>query len=278
MADTRSPWAGPAHRLVPGDLAAAAKAVGVPEPALVAVLAVEARGSGFDGQGRPIILFEPHVMFRQTRAFRPADLARAEKAGVAYARWRTRPYPKGQQGQYDRLAIACAIDPECAFRSISIGIAQILGENYAQAGYSSAVQMFEAFKISEQDQLAAMLRLIRKWGLIPAMQRGDWAAFARKYNGPGAVARYSGLLSAAHKRAGGIGRIPPAAPGFVPPLPPASPVAPATPRAEAPARRGRVRIYAADALNDAELRRVRRTASETDDLNARELARIRGDA
>lgn len=265
-------WSGPAHRLVPGDLAAAAKAVGVPEPALVAVLAVEARGSGFDAQNRPVILYEPHVMFRQAKAFRPDVLAEAQAAGVAYPRWGTRPYPPGQQAQYARLAAASAIDPECAFRSISVGLAQILGENYNGAGYGSAVEMFEAFKVSEQDQLAAMLRLIRKWGLIPVMQRGDWFAFARKYNGSGQVARYAGLLSAAHKRAGGMGRISPAAPGFVPP--------PSLAAAPAPAKSGRVRIYpagGADALNAAELDRVRRgTRGTADDLNARELSRIRG--
>ncbi len=267
-----SEWSGPAHKLVPGDLPAAAKVLGVPQAALVAVLAVEARGQGFDAQGRPVILYEPHVMARQLRAHRPADLPEAEAVGVAYARWGTRPYPKGQDAQYARLAAACAIDPECAFRSVSVGVGQILGENYAGAGYGSAVEMFEAFKVSEQTQLAGMLRLIRKWGLIPVMQRGDWFAFARKYNGPGAIQTYGAKLAAAHRRAAASG----VSTGVIAAAVAPAPVRPVVPTPLKPV--GRVRIYAADDLNAAELARVQRGASPADDLNARELDRIRGGA
>lgn len=276
-------WSGPAHRLVPGDLAAAAKAVGVPQAALVAVLAVEARGSGFDAQNRPIILREGHVYHRQLAAHRPGDLPRAVAAGLAWPRWDRTRYERGQDRQYAWLEAASRIDPECAFRSISVGLAQILGSNHAAAGYDSAVQMFEAFKISEQDQLAAMLRLIRKWGLIVAMQRGDWATFARKYNGPANTVVYSGKLAVAFRQAGGAAR------AFAP-VHAASPT-PARAVASAPAAppakpRGRVRIFNAARLNDAELERVRQAAyghssrmpDEADDLNAAELARIRGDA
>ncbi len=264
-----SEWSGPAHRLVPGDLPAAAKVLGVPQAALVAVLAVEARGSGFDGQGRPIILYEPHVMFRQLRAHRPQDLAEAEAVGVAYARWGTRPYPKGQSVQYARLTAACAIDPECALRSVSVGLAQILGENFAGAGYGSAVEMFEAFKVSEQAQLAGMLRLVRKWGLIPVMRRGDWFAFARKYNGPGAVQTYGTKLAAAYRQA--------AASGASTATTATALTAPSAP--VKPAATGRVRIYGAtaDALNAASLARARdaRERAETEALNARSLGRAR---
>ncbi len=263
-----SEWSGPAHRLVPGDLPAAAKVLGVPQAALVAVLAVEASGRGFDVQGRPVILYEPHVMFRQLRAHRPGDLVEAETAGVAYARWGSRPYPKGQGAQYARLTAACAIDPECAFRSVSVGLAQILGENYAGAGYGSAVEMFEAFKFSEQAQLAGMLRLVRKWGLIPVMRRGDWFAFARKYNGPGAVQTYGTKLAAAYRQAVASGVPADAIAAVIQPAVAPTPV-------KAPSR---VRIYAADDLNAIELARVQRGASPADDLNARELARIRGEA
>ena len=260
-------WAGEARRLVPGDLPAAARALGVPQAALVAVLAVEASGRGFDAENRPIILYEPHVLFRQLRAHRPDKLAVAQAARLAYPRWGTEPYPRGQSAQYWRLDAACAIDPECAVRACSWGIPQILGENWQQAGYPSALAMVEAFKRSEQDQVGAMLRLIRAWGLVPALVAGDWARFARRYNGPGAVQTYSAKLAAAHRQA--VARL-----GHDPGAPPA-PV-PASPALPAPPRPGRVRIYDADALNDAELARVRAGLSDADALNAAELARIRG--
>lgn len=261
-------WSGPAHRLVPGDLAAAAKAVGVPEPALVAVLAVEARGSGFDAQNRPIILREGHIYHRQLAAHRPGDLARAVAAGLAWPRWDRTRYERGQDRQYAWLEAAARIDPECAFRSISVGLAQILGSNYAAAGYGSAVQMFEAFKVSEQDQLAAMLRLIRKWGLIPVMQRGDWVAFARKYNGPANTVVYSGKLAAAYRQAVGAARSGMAAP----------PVRRIIPAPAAVATKSRVRVYDTAGLNAASLAQAQaaRERAETEALNARSLERARG--
>lgn len=256
-------WSGEARRLVPGDIAAAAGALKVPVASLVAVLAVESRQSGFDKQNRPTILREGHIYYRQLRAHRPDKLALAVAAGLAWPRWDRARYVKGQDGQYAWLDAACAIDRECAMRSCSYGLGQVLGENYAVAGYSSAVAMFDAFRASEQDQLAGMLRCIRAWGLVPAMVAQDWSRFARRYNGPANTVAYSAKLSAAHRQA--VARLGHEA--AVSPVPAASPV---------PPRPSRVRIYDADALNAAELARVRGGASEADDLNARELARIRG--
>lgn len=272
-------WSGRAERLKPNDVSEAAAALGVPLAALMAVLAVEARGSGFDGQGRPIILFEPHILARQLAARDQDNLLIAIAAGVAYRRWGARPYPKGQQAQYNRLDRACLIDPEAAFRSVSVGLGQVLGVNYAGCGYVSAREMFAGFQESEASQLEGMLRLIRGWGLVPAMCNQDWPRFARKYNGAGAVPKYSRLLAAAYRQAlaathsAPIAR--PAAPRLI--FPPvvvttyAPPAAVIVPRATTKRRR-----TSTTDLNNTEFARVRRPAAMTsDDLNARELERIR---
>lgn len=256
-----SAWAGQARRLAPGDVPAAAKALGVPVAALRAVLAVEARGTGFDAAGRPIILYEPHVFHRQLKANARGKLADATGAGLAYPAWGTKPYPKGQDAQYARLDAASAIDPECAARACSWGMGQILGENYGQAGYKTALDLVAAFQRSEADQVGAMLRLVKAWGLVPALVSLDWARFARRYNGPGQVAKYSAMLADAYTKAVKAGdeataKVP--APIVAKPKP-------------APAR-----VLTADDLNAAQLAKI--AAPSTDDLNAAELRRIKGDA
>lgn len=251
-----SAWAGAARRLAPGDIEAAADALGVPRAALVAVLAVEARGTGFDAAGRVIILYEPHVYYRQLKVLGPGKLMYAEALGLAYPRRGTKPYPIGQDAQYQRLDQAVQINREAALRACSFGLGQVLGENYAVAGFESAVAMAAAAKQSEADQLAMMLRFIRTKGLVPAMQRQDWLAFERGYNGTGAGGKYAVKLAAAFKQASGkaLAWVPPATP----------------PRRPIPVHV----ISDADRLNDAELARLRQVTA--DELNARELARIRG--
>ena len=42
---------------------------------------------------------------------------------------------------------------------------------------------------SERDQLELFAAFIRNAGLLPALQRKDWRAFARGYNGPSYASR-----------------------------------------------------------------------------------------
>lgn len=186
------PVTGHAIRLAADDIEDAASRLGCEVAALRAVMAVESRNSGYDGKGRPIILFEPHVFYRNLKG--PAR-ARAVSAGLAYPKWGTRPYAKGQDDQYARLARAAEIDAEAAYRSISVGMGQILGENCRAAGCSSAVDMFQEACESEAAQLAHMVSFIKSRGLQRALKAKDWKAFARAYNGPGQVPKYSAWLA-----------------------------------------------------------------------------------
>ena len=58
-------FTGNARKLTPGDVAAAAASIGVTEAHLRAVFEVETDGSGFDTKGRPDILPERHVFYRE---------------------------------------------------------------------------------------------------------------------------------------------------------------------------------------------------------------------
>lgn len=55
---------GDAKRLADSDLPRIGSAIGVGEDILHAIMDVEAPKNGFDDQGRPRILFEPHIFYR----------------------------------------------------------------------------------------------------------------------------------------------------------------------------------------------------------------------
>ncbi|WP_292524219.1 N-acetylmuramidase family protein [Mesorhizobium sp.] len=153
--------------------------IGVGEDEIHAFLDVETTGDGFDSQGRPIILFEPHVFFRNLTG---ANRAQAVAAGLAYQRWGEKPYPRDS---YPRLKAACAIDETAALKSASWGLGQVLGENHIAAGYSTVQAMVRDMMADEELQLLASVNFIKTNRLADKLRNHDWAGFARGYNGAG---------------------------------------------------------------------------------------------
>lgn len=170
---------GKAKRLDDIDLPMVGREIGVGEDEVHAILDVESAGSGFDKQGRPKMLFEPHIFWRELGPGPKRNLAAAQ--GLAYARWK-RDYPKDS---YPRLLKAMAIDEEAALRSASWGLPQMMGFNCKLAGYPTAKAMVEAFLDDEETHLAAMIRFIKATGLDDELRRHDWKGFALGYNGKG---------------------------------------------------------------------------------------------
>lgn len=76
------------------------------------------------------------------------------------------------------------LDADAALKSASWGLGQIMGGNFAAAGYASAQAMVAAFVADESAQLAAMAAFIVHNGLAHAVANKDWATYARGYNGP----------------------------------------------------------------------------------------------
>lgn len=192
-------FAGDARRLTRRDVEVCAESIGCEYAALRAVLDVESRGAGFDNKRRPIILFEPHVFYRNLPPG-SAKLKAAMAAGLAYPIWGEKPYPKGQDAQYDRLSRAIEIDEEAAFRAVSVGMGQVLGENYFKAGCPSARALFHQAMVSERQQLEHMISFIRSSRLDDDLRELRWESFARGYNGPGQVKKYAGLLRRSYEK------------------------------------------------------------------------------
>lgn len=228
------PFQGAATRLQDTDLPRIGSKIGVGEDVLHAIIDVEAPKSGFDDLGRPRILFEPHVFYRELGPGAKRDAA--VKAGLAYQNWKPGAYGP-ESGQYGKLDRAIAIDRNAALRSCSWGRGQIMGFNHALAGFASAEAMVSAFMASEAAHIEAMVSFIASKKIDVALRKiqaltrpstaDDWRPVASGYNGSGYEANgYHIKLAQRHNFWRTI------------PDTPWSPVAPAAPVQPAPATPG----------------------------------------
>lgn len=172
-----------------------------------AVNEVESSGKGFLASGKPKILFEGHVFWRElnNRGINPNQYANANTANVLYASW-TRNYYLGGDGEYGRLEKAIQINPskafqEAAYCAASWGCFQVMGFNSVAIGYSSIDEFVQKMQINEREHLIAFGRFLRTNNLIPYLQNSDWAGFASRYNGSGYKAnKYDEKLANAYRK------------------------------------------------------------------------------
>jgi peptidoglycan hydrolase-like protein with peptidoglycan-binding domain len=184
-------FVGTARPLHKGGLTAAATHIGVDPAVLWSVVLVETAGCGFLPDRRPDILFERHIF--SSRTGRRFD---ATHPGISGS-----PGGYGPAGahQYERLEEAIACDRRAALESASWGLGQVMGFNAALAGLHDAENMVSQMMRGENEQILGMASFMRATGIHTALQRHDWTAFARRYNGPGfATNRYDEKLAAAH--------------------------------------------------------------------------------
>ncbi|MGH8429622.1 MAG: N-acetylmuramidase family protein [Solimonas sp.] len=161
------------------DFADAAQALGCEVAAVKAVCAVEAPRGGFNPDDTPVTLFEGHKFYAFT-----CGKFRVQAPDLCYPKWTRAHYGKSWQAEQERLARACRLDREAALKSASWGKFQIMGFNHGQAGHPVLQAFVNAMYESEGAQLKAFVRFVKTTGLAPALQRRDWAGFARGYNGP----------------------------------------------------------------------------------------------
>lgn len=159
------------------------------EPALLkAVQIVEAAGrDGFLSDGRPQILFEGHIMYKEFhKKFPDRDLAYLGKkfSMVFYPKWDKSKY-FGGLGEYKRLELAKEIDEECALKATSWGMFQIMGFNHNLCGCKDVFDFVHKMSESHEKQLELMYYFMNNSGCLKELKEKDWAGFAKKYNGPG---------------------------------------------------------------------------------------------
>lgn len=160
-----------------------AKKLGVEVAALKAVIQVECKGSGFNTDGTPVILFERHVMrqrlivngkrsIAETMEIKRPDLCGKTSGGYGL-----------YSQQHKKLDDAAKYDRVSALEACSWGLGQVMGYHWYSLGYDSIQQFINAMYNDEASQLEAMCRYIKHNNLINALKNKDWKGFALGYNG-----------------------------------------------------------------------------------------------
>jgi hypothetical protein len=178
-----------------------AKELNVEVAAIKAVAEVESSGNGFLSTGEPKILFEPHIFWKELekRGIDPKLHVKGNE-DILYEKWGEKPYGKESE-QHFRLQRAIEINRDAALCSASWGRFQIMGNNYADLGYSSIQDFINAMYKSEDEQLHAFVKYVGVNGLSKYLQKKDWISFARRYNGPSFEKnKYPEKLAAAYKK------------------------------------------------------------------------------
>lgn len=166
------------------DIEGAARDLGTSTKVIRAVLKVESAGKGFSPEGRPMILYEPHVFSRQTN--HRFDVSHPS---ISSRKWNRSLYKGTQQGRYEQLLYAISLDVDAAFMACSYGLFQILGENWAVCTYESPWAMAVTQAQSEGDQLEAFVRFVRGNHLESKLRActsnaEQCVGFVKAYNGP----------------------------------------------------------------------------------------------
>lgn len=178
-----------------------AQNLGVETAALQAVIEVECKGSGFNENDTPVILFERHIMRRR--------LIFNKKAKIADEMMRKRPdlcsKTAGGYGlesvQHLKLDDAVKFDRVSALESCSWGIGQVMGYHWYTLGFDSIQSFVNAMYRNEASQLEVMCRFLKVNGLVNTLKNKDWKAFAKGYNGKNyKVNNYDTKLANAYNR------------------------------------------------------------------------------
>ena len=174
------------------------------EPAVIlAIQSVESGNNGYLPDGRPKILFEGHVFWRQLKnaGINPADHVKGNE-DILFERQDRSKYIGGK-AEYVRLEKAQKIDRIAALKSASWGEFQIMGFNHKTVGYPDVDSFVESTKQPGAGQIRAVLAFMQNNKLLPLVRGPDkqWAKFARSYNGAGyAKNHYDEKLQKAYER------------------------------------------------------------------------------
>lgn len=166
-----------------------------------AVAKVEAEGAGWLKDGRPKILYERHKFWEFND-----DVSAPKSTYFNYPNWGNYTIDADKNGiddSYDKLLKACEYDPRGAFKAISIGAFQVLGEYHKHMGFNEPWEMLYAATHSEYEQYLLMVKFIemkkiQKQFLALSTNPDTCRPFALPYNGSKyAKYDYHGKLAAA---------------------------------------------------------------------------------
>lgn len=175
------------------DLSDAATRLGLPLATVYAVNEIESRGRGFLDNGKPVVLFERHIMYRQLTAVAhdqrsPTELKRHADGLAALHPDIINSTPGGYvggNGEHQRLTKARQIDDSAALESTSWGAFQIMGFHWRRLGHYSVQAFVASMETNESQQFTAFVTFLQTdKELHDALKARRWDDFARVYNGP----------------------------------------------------------------------------------------------
>lgn len=172
-------------RLTEEDFAEAAELLGVEVATIKAVIEIEAGPAhkGFYAPHKPLINFDL-TMFKSMASKRKFNLNKYRKShSEVFSRPNSRKYGSHQAAQQARLEQALTIHPHIAIEGTFWGMFQIGGFNWKKCGAESIDDFVERMSTSEREQLMLFVEFIKNSGMQSMLQRKDWTAFARRYNG-----------------------------------------------------------------------------------------------
>ncbi len=171
---------------------------------LAAVILVELSGSGFVDE-KLKIRFENHI-FVSNAGYSDLFSYDTSKRWKGH-KWRTNNssewqtvHTGSQTTEYAAFNFASTLDEDSAYNSISMGMGQIMGFNYAAASYNSAKEMYDDFSKGHEAQISGMSTFISNYNsgkTLKALQDGNIKSFVTQYNGSGQVDTYTKLIQQA---------------------------------------------------------------------------------
>lgn len=160
----------------------AATLLGVEVEVVQAVKKVESNGAGFEFSNHPRILFESHIFWNQIK--NPQALNTKDNKDILNRTWdEGKLQYKGGVAEFARLQKARQINTAAADASASWGLFQIMGFNYRLCGCRTLSDFVDRMSMNEYQQLLLFMAFIKSSGLLTALQKKDWRAFAKGYNG-----------------------------------------------------------------------------------------------
>ncbi len=182
--------------------------LGVNSSAIVAILMVESGGQAFSEPSKPIIRFENHHFYDFWGKSNPKIFDKHFKFNSGGKTWTGHYFRESEQDKWvtfhgDQnmenkvLKFAANLSEDAAYKSISIGLGQILGENFEKQGYKSPKDMYDDLSSGVRPQLDSLFTFISatKPKALEALKSNDYTTFAGYYNGWNNRTEYGNLIS-----------------------------------------------------------------------------------
>lgn len=178
----------------------------IPLETALAVISVETNDDDGYENGNLIIRFEAHKFIKYCIDSNRAEAKNHFRYNLSKP-WREQQvlynntdtfenYHGNQSTEYRAFEFAKDIDEYAAYMSISMGLAQIMGFNYAACGFLDVIHMYDVFKKSTSNQIEGMFEFFNA-DMRNDLRDGHYMSFAAKYNGKGKAEDYGNRIGVA---------------------------------------------------------------------------------